>query len=120
MATRVPTITRNPNGQANCMLVSWTGLLNGDDGTPVEMGDYADFTAQFQGTPGAGLSVNLEGSVDSTNYVVLTDPQGNVITKTSVGVIELCEEGPRMVRPRVTAGDGTTSLTVTLWARRGR
>jgi hypothetical protein len=119
VTVRTPTVTYNPNGQGNGVLITWTGLLNGDTGAPVEGVDYADRTLQISGTFGAGGSVTIEGSNDGTNYLALTDPQGNAVTKTAAA-LEVIEESPRYVRPNVTAGDGTTSLTVTAWARRAR
>lgn len=118
MATRTPTINYALNGQRNAALVTWSGLLNGDDGAPFENADFVDRTAEVFGTFGVGGSVTLEGT-NVASYVALTDPQGNAITKTAVG-IEIVEEAPRFTRPRVTAGDGTTNLTVTLWCRRSR
>ena len=119
MATRNVSASYNPNGQRNAVLYTWTGLLNGDQGSAVEAADWADRTVQIAGTFGVGGSVTLEGSNDNSNWVALTDPQGNAVTKTAAG-LEVFEEGPRYIRPNVTAGDGTTSLTVTVWARRGR
>jgi hypothetical protein len=119
MATRTGEITYGPNGNMHGALVVWTGLLNGDDGSAVEGCDYADRTVQINGTFGSGGSVTLQGSNDGTNWYALTDPQGNAITKTAAG-LEVIAEGPRYIRPLVTAGDGATSLTVTLWARRNR
>lgn len=107
-----------PNGQTNCLLASWT-LTNGDTGAPIEAGDYADATVQITGTFGSSGSVTFEGSNDGTNFVALTDPQGNAITKTSAA-LEVIEENTRFRRPNCTAGDGTTALIVTLWARRPR
>ena len=120
MATRIPVITYGPNGMHNAVLVVWSGLLNGDDGAPFEHADYGDRTVQFQGTPGAGGSISFHGSNDGTNYVILTDPQGNVITKTAAGTMEVVAENPRSVRPIVTAGDGTTNLVCSMYARRNR
>lgn len=120
MATRVPTIDYKPSGQHNAVLITWSGVLNGDDGTPFEHADFGDKTVQFQGTAGAGLSVNLEGSNDGSNWVVLTDPQGNAITKVAVSTLEVVAENPRFIRPRVTAGDGSTNLTITVFGRRNR
>lgn len=119
MAVRNPTVQGAPNGQLNGVLITWTGLLNGDTGAPYEGADFADRTMQIAGTFGVGGSMTLEGSNDNANFVALTDPQGNAITKTAAG-LEVIEENPRYIRPNVTAGDGTTSLTVTVWARRGR
>lgn len=119
MTTRIPTIQYAPNGSRNGALIQWAGLLNGDDGAAVESMDYAERTVQIEGTFGSGGSVTLRGSNDGANFRDLTDPQGNVITKGAAG-LEVIAEGPRYVRPYVTAGDGSTNLTVTVWARRNR
>ena len=119
MTTRIPTITPRPGGALNTILISWIGLLNGDNGTAWEGADFADRTAQVLGTFGAGGSINLEGSNDGTNWAPLTDPQGNAITKTAAS-IEYVSELPRFIRPNVTAGDGTTNLTLTVFGRRSR
>jgi hypothetical protein len=62
--------------------------------------------------------VRLEGSNDGTNYAALTDPQGNALDITTAKVEQIMEL-TRYIRPRVTAGDGTTSLTVTVMASKG-
>lgn len=117
MAERTPTFVQ-PGAQDmdHATLVTWTGLLNGDTGAPVSRTDFPDRTVQIVGTFGVGGSVNFEGSNDGTNWAILTDPQGNAITKTAAGM-EVVTETPRYVRPNVTAGDGTTSLTVIMFAR---
>ena len=124
MATRVPTVQYGTNdttlnGHTNAQLCTWTGLLNGDDGAPLEGVDWADRTVQFDGTFSAGGSITLLGSNTGANYLALTDPQGNAITKTAGG-LEVIEEGPRYIKPQVTAGDGTTNLNCRIWARRAR
>lgn len=113
MATRSKTETPLSTFGDNAVLVSWTGLLNGDDGVPVELPGASLRSIQFTGTFGTGGTILLEGSNDGSNYVTLTDPQGNAISKTSAG-LEASEEVTRYVRPRVSAGDGSTSLTATL------
>jgi len=119
VAVRIPTVAYAPNGQTNGVLVTWTGLANGDTGALVEGVDYADRTVQISGTFGTGGSVTIEGSNDGATFAPLTDPQGNAITKTAAG-LEVIEEGPRYVRPNVTAGDGATNLPVMIWGRRAR
>ncbi|MFO1465859.1 MAG: hypothetical protein U1F35_05375 [Steroidobacteraceae bacterium] len=118
MAVRSVSVTA-PNANRNGLLIAWTGLLLNDTGEPTEAVDFADRTVQISGTFGTGGSCTLEGSNDGSSWFALTDPQGNNITKTAAA-LEVIEEGPRYIRPNVTAGDGTTNLTVTLWARRGR
>jgi len=100
-------------------IIQWATMLNGDTGSPVEMPGSTVRSVQVQGTFGAGGTMQLKGSNDSTNYIVLTDPQGNSISKTAAS-IEAIEEITRLVRPEITAGDGTTSLTVTLLVFRSK
>lgn len=116
MATVVGTLTPLKSFGARSHVVSWTPLLNGDVGDQAEFPGASFRTAQITGTFGTGGTIQIQGSNDGTNWVVLTDPQGNAITKTAAG-IEIVEEVTRYIRPAVTAGDGTTSLTVTLLLR---
>lgn len=115
MATRTPTITPHIQNSPVTSVV-WTGLLNGDDGSPIDWVGYSDRSVQFTGTFGTGGSIQMEGSNDGTNWGILNDLQGSQIVKTATG-IEGIAEVPRYVRPKVTAGDGTTSLTATLVLR---
>jgi hypothetical protein len=120
MAERSPSIIQpGRSGVEHATLVTWSGLLNGDTGEQVSLTDFPDRTVQIVGTFGAGGAVNFEGSNDGTNWAILTDPQGNAITKTSAA-IESVTETPRYVRPSVTAGDGSTDLSVILFARTPR
>jgi hypothetical protein len=97
--------------------VQWTPLANGDSGAPYGMTGFADRSAQISGTFGTGGTVLIEGSNDGTNYVTLSDPQGVAISKLAAGIFEISQI-VKFIRPRVSAGDGTTSLSVTLTARR--
>lgn len=123
MAVIVPTIEANIDGNMNVVRVTWGPLANGDTGSPVEYPEYPDKTAQITGTFGAAGSVTLEGSnfraTETPIYAALTDPQGNAVTKTAAG-IEVFEEATLIMRPNVTAGDGTTALTVRMVCRRPR
>lgn len=101
------------------VLYTWSGLLNGDTGEPVEAVGHADRTIQVLGTFSVGGTIICEGSLDGTNYATLTDPQGNAISKTAAG-IEMVSELTKVIRPSVTAGDGSTSLTAILLVRRAQ
>lgn len=100
-------------------------LANGEAGVALESAAFADKTAHVFGTFGAGGQVELEGSNDpavaspggSTNWFPLVDPQGNPISKTSQAG-ETILENPRFIRPRVSAGDGNTSITVVIVAKK--
>ena len=98
----------------NAERVVWTPLTTTNaDGDPYS-GNCDDVRCiQVFGTFGAGGSVQLEGSLQATPTVwhILNDPQGNALVFTS-GRIERVEENILHLRPFITAGDGTTSLTV--------
>lgn len=109
MAERSVAMTRINTYGDRAHVATWVGLLNGDTGAPIEMPGSSDRSVQFVGTFGTGGTIQLQGSNDGTNYVVLTDPQGNNISKTAAG-IEMITELTRYIRPAVTAGDGSTDL----------
>lgn len=94
-----------------CVVATWPAMQSGDDGQPIELANFADRSVQVVGDFGAGGNVRIEGSLDGTNYATLTDPQGNALDITTAK-IEAITELVRWIRPRVTAGDGSTNLTV--------
>lgn len=98
---------------------TWGPMANGDVGAPVEWGLYADRSVQVIGTFGAGGTVTIEGSNDDANFVPLSDARGNALT-VNTARLEQVEDCSKGIRPNVTAGDGTTSLTVVLFARKVR
>jgi len=99
--------------------VTWTGLQNGDDGSPFAGPDFADGSVQMTGTPGVGGSATIEGSNDGATYAPLTDPQGNDLVLTAAKV-EAVSELVAQKRPRVTAGDGATLLNFIMILRKGK
>ena len=92
------------------LVAQWTPMQNGDVGGAFSCAEYTDKSVQVFGTFGSGGSVTLQGSNDGTHWVALSDPQGNVIAITAAG-IKMIEEATFFIRPAVTAGDGTTSIT---------
>lgn len=117
MAVIVPTTTIIA-GDGSVYSVSWAALTTTNTtGTEISAVEYADRSVQVLGTFGVGGSITIQGSNDGANWVALTDPQGNAITKTAAS-IEAITELTRYIRPIVTAGDGTTSLTAVVVARR--
>jgi len=117
MAERTPTRTPIAGHGESAHIIEWSGLLNGDTGAPIEMPTSADRSVQFQGTFGVGGTILMEGSNDGVNYHTLTDPQGNALSKTAAG-IEQIQEITRYMRPRVSAGDGSTNLVASMLVRR--
>ena len=125
MATVAYSVARIETYMDDAHVLTWTPLTTTNaDGQAVEMPGSADRTIQFTGTFGAGGTVSLQGSNalapvagDDNDWFPLTDPQGNAISKTAAGgeaVLELT----RWVRAKVSAGDGTTSITARLLVKR--
>lgn len=116
MATREGVVTKTGPG-FSLQLCTWSGLLNADSGSAFSFADWADRAVQITGTFGAGGTVVIEGSNDNVNYTTLTDASGAAMSYTAASLKQMTE-APLYIRPRVTAGDGTTTLVVTLLARR--
>jgi hypothetical protein len=99
------------------LIVEWSGLLAGDDGSWELLGHYNDKCLHVFGVFG-GAIVTVEGSNEDiqTNPVGLTDPTQTPISLSALGLKQVLEN-PLYVRPRVTGGDGTTALTARLVCR---
>ena len=93
----------------------WSGLLNTDTGDAQGLSHWLTKAVQATGTFGVGGSVAIEGSNDGTNWAALRDSTGTAIALTALTIIRDVLENTRFIRPRVTAGDGTTNLVLTLW-----
>ena len=121
MATRIPVRTDVGGGDGSAYKFTWLGLLNGDDGTPIDFIQWADRSVQFVSAAwGSGGNVVWEVSNDGgTTYFTLTDPQGNAISKAANGG-EAVTEITGLARPRITAGDGTTDIKCYAVVRRAQ
>ncbi|HEX8957641.1 MAG TPA: hypothetical protein VF798_15280 [Burkholderiaceae bacterium] len=92
-------------------LVSWAGLANaGDVGDTQSLPAYSEKTFTVTGTFGGGASCTIQGSNDGTNWVALTNKQGNALTFTAAG-IGTSQDRPLYIRPNLAAGAGA-SVTV--------
>ena len=100
--------------------VKWAGLLNGDTGAPCGYHGSGDKSIQITGTFGAGGTMVLEGTLDkdpaSATWFILSDLHTLAISKTA-NHLEGIAEAVIWLRPRVTAGDGTTNLVAQLVVR---
>lgn len=121
MATRASTFNQGVSKNGAVFQASWTGLLNGDDGAWISFAEWSAKTFHVFGTFGAAGTVIIEGSNDvtvpPTNASTITNWQATQLSATSAGFLT-ARDMPIWVRPRVTGGDGTTSITVTLAGHR--
>lgn len=95
-------------------LRTWTPLTTTNaDGNPINFASngMGGVTFQVTGTWGAGGALVIEGSNDGSTFFTLTD-QANAALSLSANGLKTVRDTPMFIRPRVTGGDGTTSLTV--------
>lgn len=100
-------------GGPTSMVIIWPLMQNGDTGQPAVFPEWADVSHQVVGTFGAGGNVAIEGSNDGVNYGTLNDPFAVPLNYTGASLApRQAVEHAQNIRPHVTAGDGTTSLSV--------
>jgi hypothetical protein len=119
MATRAISIDKNIAKDGAVIAATWTGLTfaTTDDGAPLGQPAWGERTVQVFGTFGVGGSLALEGSNNGTNWAPVANRAGSALVFTSAGINRI-QDYPLYVRPRVTAGDGTTNLSVVIAAHR--
>jgi hypothetical protein len=99
------------------MRAVWSGILQSDTCSELVAPQYPSKTIQVSGTFGAGGTIQPHGSNTSGgSFAQLNDPSGAAIALTNTAV-EIIGENPLAVKPVLSGGDGTTSLTVTIIGR---
>lgn len=111
MAERTATKTNVAGG----CVVSWAAIANNDTGSPEDFTGAADRSVQVTGTFDSG-TVTIEGSNDGTNYVTLTNMQGDALTFTAAG-LRIVQELTRFIRPKLTGAGGSGVVAVHMMAR---
>ena len=86
---------------------------NNADGTPIQMPYCREFVMQVTGTFGGG-AVELQGSLDGTNFFVLDDPAGDPASLSAAGIV-LVRGCYLAVRPYVASGT-SVDVDVTIFA----
>jgi len=99
------------------VIVAWQNMANGDTGEVVELVQFADRSVQVAGTFGSGGTCVIQGSNDGVNFNTINDATDAPLSFLTGGLKTIMDV-PRYIRPAVTAGDGTTSLTATMLFRR--
>jgi hypothetical protein len=118
MATRTAVIQSDRNDQK--YVATWSGLLqsSSDVGSAVGVPLCDILTFQLSGTLGTGGVITLQGTNDGSNWGTLHTPSGADATLDAIGEFCTVVETPISVRPNVTAGNGSTNLTVIMVAQK--
>lgn len=119
MATVKAVWTELPNaGEGEAWKVQWPLLAGSDDGEPITLHQYRDRSVQVEGTFDSG-TVTMKGSNDGTNYEGVRDPSSTALTFTAAGLKGVLE-AVRHIKPVVSGGGGSCSLTITMYLGRTR
>lgn len=107
--------TKTPTRGA--LLTTWPAIPNGNQGLAQSAPNF-QHSVQVTGTAGAGGSVQMEGSNDGgVTWSILHTPAGTQVIFAAAaipGAILVISERPILIRPNVTAGDGTTAINIYL------
>lgn len=123
MATVSPTQVTKPKVLPITEAFYWEldGLTTTDTFNALELVGNADRSIQMVGAAGAGgfnsCTVQVQGSNDGTNFVVLTDGLGNNLQFTAAGIKQIAEV-TRYLKVIVTSGTAGTDLRGYLFTRR--
>ena len=116
MAT--PAWTFDPSAQlryGNQVMAATVALNNGDTSANLELGGYADVSLQFESLVGSPTLV-VQASNDGSNWHSALDANGNAVSVTGAGIIQLGQI-TRYLRATCTAG---TSGVVTYFGRQNK
>jgi hypothetical protein len=108
-------VTTNPS--QGVWVAEWAALATVESGAPASIPVEASTrSVQVSGTFGAAGSVAIEGSNDGVTWAPLTNSfAATALAITAAGIHDILQN-TRFIRPRTTAGDGTTNLKITIVA----
>jgi hypothetical protein len=99
-------VNRDDNVPGGCFVHSWELTTADPNGIEFEQPGAADRSVEFVGSNWGGATAVLEGRIKGGAWFVLTDPQGNALSKTD-NALEAVMENVRFYRARLsTPGTG--------------
>ena len=113
MGTITPLFTNPVRGITK---VVWSALNDGDTALAERLPHMAEKSVQVDVTDGSPTCI-IEGSNDNTTFTGLNDPAVAPLSFTSDGLDEILEN-PEYIRPRVSSGSGTVTVTIIAHANR--
>lgn len=97
-------------------IVTWTGILNVDEGQPFDLSKYsrADLSVQVLGTTGVGGFIMPQISNDGATFAALSDFTAATFMQFNAAGMRDFPARPRFFKPVAGSGDGTTNFTCIL------
>jgi hypothetical protein len=106
MATRaLETVYRD----RHMRVYKWTGLLQGDDGAPLQVDEFHHITIHGFGSFSGSANLNILGSNEGNNFAVTKKHDVGSMILTADSIEKLLTE-PRYIKPSITSGNGSTNL----------
>jgi hypothetical protein len=99
------TAERIGSEDGTAILAKWETVTESDTPDGWEVSDFDDLTIQVIGNFGAGGTIQIQGSLDGANWVVLDDKEGAALSLTAAGLRGV-QDMPRYIRPMRSAGTG--------------
>lgn len=114
MATIAPVKTWGGSRQdGSTMIITWTPVTSADTCGPTSFPEYTDRSVHVSGTFGSA-SVAVHGSNNAgVSFAALNDPTQTVIAITTEAIKAILENTDQ-IKPVITGGGGTQSLTVSI------
>lgn len=107
--------TKIDTGNSLSIIRQWPAMPAASEGDAHPHNQYADKSVQISGVL-SGATVYIEGSNDGTNWATLTDVLGAPLALTAA-CIKTIIEATHLIRPRVSGGDGSTAVDVTIYMK---
>ncbi len=104
-------------------IYQWANIGTADTPLPLDLGSHSDRTFQVSGTL-SGATVKAAGTnASNVEYAPVQDGADNDIAVSSYpsgfsSRLEIIAPATRYLKPVLVGGDGSTSVTVTLYVRR--
>jgi hypothetical protein len=111
-----PTSLPENNDFRNCAVYTWSNITTADTCEAVEIPSFPDRTVEVSGTFGAAGSIAIKGSIIGTVYNTLKAPNGDALSFLASDT-ESVLTAVRYLKPDTPTGDGTTSITVSIFMR---
>ena len=100
-----------------CVRLQYRDVKAGDTCAPIKIARYSDRSVQVSGTY-SGATVAIQGTCEEdTNYATMTVDGTTELTFSSGVKSKFIMEATAYTKPVVTAGDGSTSVTITFMCR---
>lgn len=105
--------------EVDVKVFEWVDMELNDTGQPLVRPSMADVCVQLTGVLSTGGACQVQGALNPGTPIwqPLEDAHENILTMLSLKIEQILQS-PFQIRPEITAGDGSTVLTLTIKLKR--